>query len=105
MAENYVQHLTRGGELLRADRVDEAKVELEAARALRPGDIKILSLLGLVYFRLGQFDEARTIYAELVKRQPKDASLRLNLGLVHLKLGDVEAAIGELLAAREQDPG
>ncbi len=104
MADTYVQHLTRGGELLRADRVDEARTELEAARGLKPGDAKILSLLGLVYFRLGQFDEARTIYADLVRKQPKDASLRLNLGLVHLKLGDVEAALGELLAAREQDP-
>jgi uncharacterized protein (AIM24 family) len=104
VAENYVQHLTRGGELLRADRVDEARIELEAARVLKPTDIKILSLLGLVYFRLGQFDDARTIYAELVQKQPRDASLRLNLGLVHLKLGDVDAALQELQTAREQDP-
>jgi uncharacterized protein (AIM24 family) len=104
VAETYVQHLTRGGELLRADRVDEARAELEAARVLRPSDIKILSLLGLVYFRLGLFVEARTIYDDLVLRQPRDASLRLNLGLVYLKLGEVEKAIGELSEARRLDP-
>jgi tetratricopeptide (TPR) repeat protein/uncharacterized protein (AIM24 family) len=105
VADNFVQHLTRGGELLRSDRVEEARAELEAARGLRPGDAKALSLLGLVYFRLGRFDEAREIYKDLVIKQPTDASLQLNLGLVYLKLGDVEQAISALVKARDLDPG
>jgi uncharacterized protein (AIM24 family) len=104
VAEKYLSHLMRGGELLRADRVDEARAELEAARDLRPGDSKALSLLGLCYFRLGRYEPAKAVYAELVKAQPKDASLRLNLGLVHLKLGETLAAVNELSAARDLDP-
>lgn len=105
VADNaYVQHLTRGGELLRADRVDEARSELERARELRPGDARILNLLGLAYFRLGQYHDAHRIYADLVKRQPEDASMRLNLGLVHLKMGRVDEAIVELVRARDLDP-
>jgi hypothetical protein len=100
----YVQHLVRGGELLRADKIDEARAELEQANTLKPGDGKILNLLGLVYFRLGLYPEALSIYGELVKRQPGDASLRLNLGLVHLKQGAVDDAIAELLVARKLDP-
>lgn len=105
MADTFVQHLTRGGELLRSDRVDEARLELEAARGLRPGDLKALSLLGLVYFRLGRFDEARTIYESLVEQQPQDASLHLNLGLVYLKQGHTKQAIPALARARDADPG
>lgn len=100
----YAQHLTKGGELLRADRVEEARAELEQALKLKAGDGKILNLLGLCYFRLGQYGDAMTIYVDLVGRSPQDASLRLNLGLVHLKIGKVEDAITELEKARELDP-
>lgn len=100
----YLQHLTRGSDLLRADKIDEARSELEQALSLRPGDAKIMNLLGLTYFRLSKYPEAQAIYADLVKRQPQDASLRLNLGLVLLKRGEVDDAIRELTRARELDP-
>jgi Flp pilus assembly protein TadD/uncharacterized protein (AIM24 family) len=102
--KTYAQHLAKGGELLRADRVEEARAELEQALALKAGDGKILNLLGLCYFRLGQYGDAMTIYVDLVGRTPNDPSLRLNLGLVHLKIGKVEDAISELEKARELDP-
>ena len=43
----YLTHLTRGSELLRAEKIDEAREELEQALALRPGDPRIMNLLGL----------------------------------------------------------
>jgi Flp pilus assembly protein TadD/uncharacterized protein (AIM24 family) len=100
----YLQHLSRGGELLRADRVDEARIELEAASRLKPNDPKILNLLGLAYFRLGSYDPAVEIYRELADRQPTDAGLRLNLGLVYLKQNRVDDAILELSKANKLDP-
>ena len=97
-------HVARGGELLRADRVLEARRELEQARAIRPGDPRILNLLGLTYFRLGMYPEASAIYRGLVAKSPRDASLRINLGLVHLKLGAVDEALVCLEEASALDP-
>ncbi len=99
----FVSHLARGGELLRADKLPEAVDELRQALSLRPGEAKVLNLLGLATFRLGRFPEACEIFKDLAKRQPKDAPMRLNLGLVHLKLGQVDDAIRELLRAKELD--
>jgi uncharacterized protein (AIM24 family) len=105
VAENsYLQHLTRGGELLRTGKVQEAKTELEQALQLRPDDPKTLNLLGLACFRLEEYERALGIYTGLVGRQPYDSSLRLNLGLVHLKMGTVDRAIEELDQARTMDP-
>jgi predicted negative regulator of RcsB-dependent stress response len=103
-AKAYLAHLTKGSDLLRAEKIDEARAELEQALALRPGDAKIMNLLGLTYFRLARYPEAQAIYGDLVKRQPQDPALRLNLGLVLLKRGDVDDAIRELTRARELDP-
>jgi hypothetical protein len=102
--KGYLAHLGRGADLLRGDKVDEARGELEQANQLRPGDGRIMNLLGLTYFRLARYSEAQGIYAELVRRAPDNAALRLNLGLVYLKRGDTDEAIRELLRARDLDP-
>jgi uncharacterized protein (AIM24 family) len=100
----YVPHLTKGGELLRAEKLAEARVELERANELKPGDHRILNLLGLAYFKLGEYAQAKKIYTDLVEKQPSDASLRLNLGLVYLRMGAPDEAIVELNRSQELDP-
>ncbi|HTM19659.1 MAG TPA: tetratricopeptide repeat protein [Kofleriaceae bacterium] len=100
----FEQHLVSGGELLRQDRVKEARAEFENALRLRVDDPKALGLLGLALFRLAAFRDAAPVYEKLVIRNPTDSSLRLNLGLVYLKTGDASRAIVELTRSRELDP-
>jgi tetratricopeptide (TPR) repeat protein len=102
--EQFEQHLVEGGELLRSDRVEDARRAFEAALALRPDDHKALGLVGLACFRLQAFGDAQTVYEKLVDAFPDDASYRLNLGLVHLKIGEPARAIAELKRTRELDP-
>ena len=103
--ERFEQHLTAAGDLLKQDKVEEAKAELAAALALRGDDIKALGLFGLACFRLAAFEEALPVYKKLVELRPNDASYRLNLGLVHLKLGNAAQSIRELVKSRDLDPG
>jgi len=102
--ERFDHHLTAAGDLLKQDKVEEAKSELAAALALKGDDIKALGLFGLACFRLSAFDEALPVYKKLVELKPNDASYRLNLGLVHLKLGNAAQSIRELVKSRDLDP-
>ncbi|MFH0900880.1 MAG: tetratricopeptide repeat protein [Pseudomonadota bacterium] len=102
--KEYLEHLASASEHLRAERIAEARVELETVLRLKPGDAKALSLLGVVCFRLGEYQRAKEAYEELVARQPDDPCLRLNLGLVHLKMSAVDQAIAELMRVCELQP-
>ena len=98
------QAVSRGSDLLKAGKLEDAQKAFRAALLLDGENARILALLGLTHFRAGQFLQARPIYEELVERAPTDASHRLNLGLVYLKLGDSDKAIGSLEASRSLDP-
>ncbi|NVB79995.1 MAG: tetratricopeptide repeat protein [Kofleriaceae bacterium] len=98
------QAVSRGSELLKQGKLDEAQKSFRAALLLDGENPRVLALLGLTHFRAGQFGQARPIYEELVERAPTDASHRLNLGLVYLKLGESDKAIGSLEASRALDP-
>src|SRR5215510_717374 len=82
--EDFLFHLYRGSELLQENRVIEAKEELEYALLLQPQDPKGQDLLGAVYFRLGLYPRAITIFENLERQFPRDMSLKMNLALCYL---------------------
>jgi uncharacterized protein (AIM24 family) len=98
------QAVSRGSELLKQGKLDDAQAAFRAALAIDADNPRVLALLGLAHFRGNQYERARAIYEELVERMPTDASYRLNLGLVYLKLGDAPRAIHSLEASRALDP-
>ncbi len=96
--------LDKGGELLNAGNIAEARELLEKAYKLAPKDSKAQNLLGLTYFKLGIFDSASEIYEALVRDNPVDPTLRVNLGLVYLKLGALARATREFETAVDLAP-
>lgn len=104
ITERFEKHLIVGGELLRQNRVREARVEFAHALEIKPDEARALALLGLTCFRMGDFSGALPVYQELVAINRNDASYWLNLGLIHLKLNDAQSAIRELTRSRELDP-
>src|SRR5580700_6698532 len=102
--EEFLYALYRGGELLAAGKVIEAKDHLERAFKLQPKNEKGQNLLGLTYFKLGLFDRAAEIYEMLVRENPADPTLRINLGLVYLKTSALQRAVREFEVATDLQP-
>jgi uncharacterized protein (AIM24 family) len=100
----FLTLLYRGGELLQAGQLEDARTQLEAAYQLQPDNEKGQNLLGLAYFKLGHFDRAAEIYEGLVRENGSDPTLRVNLGLVYLKSGQLPRAIREFERAVELAP-
>lgn len=102
--DEFLQQLYRGGELLAAGKVIEAKEFLERAHQLQPRQEKAQNLLGLCYFKLGMFDRAAELYEMLVRDNPVDPTLRVNLGLVYLKTNALQRAAREFETATDLAP-
>lgn len=104
-AEDFLFHLYRGSELLEDNRVSEAKEELERALSFQPADIEGQGLLGVVYFRLGLYPRAISIFEDIVRVRPEAETPRLNLGLCYLKTGQLLRARDAFSALLELSPG
>ncbi|MEW5742916.1 MAG: tetratricopeptide repeat protein [Myxococcota bacterium] len=102
--EEFLGALYKGGELLAAGKIDEARAHLEKAHELQPKNEKAQNLLGLTYFKLGHFEDAARIYELLVRENPVDPTLRVNLGLVYLKTNNLERSIKEFETATDLEP-
>ncbi len=102
--EEFLGALYKGGELLAAGKIVEARSQLEKAHSLSPKNEKAQNLLGLTYFKLGLFDRASDIYEKLVNENPADPTLRVNLGLVYLKTNNLPRCIKEFETATDLDP-
>ncbi|MBN8613760.1 MAG: tetratricopeptide repeat protein [Deltaproteobacteria bacterium] len=101
--EEFLYHLSRGSEFLIANRVGEAKEELERALVVQPRDAKGQDLLAGVYFRLGVYPRAIELWSVLVDQHPDDVPLRVNLGLAYLKTAQLEEAVTHLTRATSLD--
>ncbi len=102
--EEFLGALYKGGELLAAGNIVEAREHLEKAHGLEPKNEKAQNLLGLTYFKLGLLDQASEVYEKLVNENPADATLRVNLGLVYLKTNNLERCIHEFETATDLEP-
>src|SRR6476619_5369033 len=102
--EDFLFHLYRGSELLQDNRVHEAKEELEQALHLQPRDVKGQDLLAVVYFRLGLYPRAISIYEQLRRKNPRDTALLLNLAICYLKTGQAALARRDLEALLALNP-
>lgn len=100
----FLAHFNKGREHFEAAHLEEAERELEEAYLLRPRDVRVLNLLGLVYFRQEKLDRAEEVYRKLVAESPEAHTLHYNLGLICLKLNRPDDALSAFLKALELTP-
>jgi hypothetical protein len=102
--EEFILHLHRGAELLKADRMEDARRAVDAAFESQPFDTAGLATMGLACFHLGLYPRAMAILERLVAQNPDEPTLRLNLALVYLKAGRTAEARKELQESLRIDP-
>jgi hypothetical protein len=101
---DFLAHFYKASELLQIGQLETAEKQLERALELKPGNPKVLNLLGLVYFKLGRHQRSILIYQDLIDRYAEDATLRVNLAMVYLKNDQLREAEYELKTAVELNP-
>ncbi len=102
--EEFLYHWLRGNELFAAGDYAPACDALDRALRLRRGDGKVLGLIGLARYRLGQFDKAVETYGALVDATPEEVGPRINLGLALMKARRFAEAARHLTIALERRP-
>ncbi len=77
--------------------------DLEALRAALPESTAVLHLVADLHRRLGQWDLARTLYLEVLDREPQNAAALLDLGVHYFGKGDFALAIQHFQQAAAAD--
>jgi len=85
--------LGMGTAFARQGRYEEARVALEKAVAIEPGNVYVLNNLGLVMRRLGRIDEATRAYTSAIQYNPGYALTYKNYGILLEQNGETRRAI------------
>ncbi|MGB5232402.1 MAG: tetratricopeptide repeat protein [Desulfoprunum sp.] len=85
--------LGMGTDFARQGRYEEARVALEKAAAIDPGNVYVLNNLGLVMRRLGRIDEATRAYTSAIQYNPGYALTYKNYGILLEQHGETRRAI------------
>ena len=85
--------LAMGTDLARQMKYDEARVALEKASALEPGNVLVLNNLGLVMRRLGRIEEATRAYTSAIQVNPGFALTYKNYGILLEQNGEKRRAV------------
>lgn len=111
--ENYGQALSTAGSVAKS--VEEAnKYYAEALKQFQTvlslkddGSVPMRDLyreIGVVYFRLGRYEEAVTAWQTGLRHAPNDPSLLNNLSIVLMQLGRIDEAAAQAQIALAMDP-
>lgn len=93
LEEKFNYHYERAREFLKEGDFVSAREEVEKALDVKPGDDRALHLLGMIYFKIDDFEKAVKIFKQILRRNPHINTLRVNLGLTYLKLEEYENAV------------
>ncbi len=96
--------LRRARERIEAARYEQALALLNRARSLAPDDPVALATLGTLWLRMGKREQARTLFEQVLKRQPDSTQALEGLALIAALRHDYPQARRHLLRLLEIEP-
>ena len=103
----FETHVQRARAFLSDGKADLAEKDLAEAYLLRPRDLNVLSLLGVLYFKQGRLERAEEVFGKLAASTPNDSAILFNLGLINFKLNrfrEAELAFTQALSTSSDRP-
>jgi tetratricopeptide (TPR) repeat protein len=103
----FETHVQRARAFLSEGKAELAEKDLAEAYLLKPRDLTVLSLLGVLYFKQGRLERAEEVFGKLAAGSPNDAAILFNLGLINFKLNrfrEAEMAFTQALAFTADKP-
>ena len=103
----FETHVQRARTYLSEGKAELAEQDLAEAYLLKPRDITVLSLLGVLYFKQGRLERAEEVFGKLAASTPNDPAILFNLGLINFKLNrfrEAEMAFTQSLAFSTDKP-
>ncbi len=91
-ADEAQNHLSKGNELAKAKKYDEAVIEYDEVLKADPKNVTAALLLGLTYANLGKLDQAIQYTSKASKWNPSYTPF-YNLGLIHAANNEPDKAI------------
>jgi len=82
----------------------EAAKHLEAAVRLRGDDAQTLNSLGVIYSRLGRFEDGRRVFRQVLRTDPRAAAVWNNLGILEMNAANRPGAADAFRQAVTADP-
>jgi len=86
--------------LAAVNKLDDALKDCTEALRPRPQFVPTLNSLGIVYLRLGRFDDAMTSYNAVLQTDPKSAYALYGRGTAKLKKGDQAGGEADIAASK-----
>ncbi|MEO8499858.1 MAG: tetratricopeptide repeat protein [Vicinamibacteria bacterium] len=103
----FETHVQRARTFLSEGKAELAEQDLAEAYLLKPRDVTVLSLLGVLYFKQGRLERAEEVFGKLAASTPNDSAILFNLGLINFKLNrfrEAEMAFTQALAFSTDKP-
>ncbi|MGI9242095.1 MAG: tetratricopeptide repeat protein [Verrucomicrobiales bacterium] len=96
--------LELGRQLLDLGRPKDALPELRAASEIDPADLGLRQDIGLIHFKLGDYQQARAALAPVVAAEPNNGLANFHLANTEVRLGDIPKAISRYRKTLEIAP-
>lgn len=103
----FETHVQRARAFLAEGKAELAEKDLAEAYLLKPRDLTVLSLLGVLYFKQGRLERAEEVFGKLAASTPNDSAILFNLGLINFKLNrfrEAELAFTQALSFSKDRP-
>lgn len=97
-------HMVRGNTAFVRRDYAAAAAHYQRAVAADPADLQARRALASALTRLGQLEQAMSMYKQILGEHPGDPVAHYNLGTIYAERGDVDVAITHLEAASQASP-